>query len=463
MRRVLSCFIVLILAWAVPPAAPAVAQDASVLRLEQDKGQMVRLRQAASSVFIANPDIADVQVMSPTMVYVFGKKPGETSLLAVNGGEQMVANRRVIVTPNLSGLERALRERLPNRQVTVSSVDGAVVLSGNVANATEAEDARRIAARFVPAEQGEILNRLTITGSTQIMLRVRVSEVNRSIREDFGFNWEALGALGSHYFIGLATGVTDIVAGTNAAGALTGFTRTPDQMNALFRYKSSRWDINGLIDAMASDGLITILAEPNLVSASGETASFLAGGEFPIIVPQDNDRVTIEFKPFGVSLAFTPTMLSNERISMRVRPEVSELDFANGIQLSQFVIPALRTRRAETTIELGSGQSFAIAGLLQNNLNETMDKFPGLGDIPILGTLFRSSRFQRNESELVIIVTPYVVRPASGPSQLSAPTDSFSPAPFIDRVLFGRLTQPGPGPRPPAQLKLNGPVGYVVE
>ncbi|MGQ9367333.1 type II and III secretion system protein family protein [Azospirillum sp. ST 5-10] len=442
-------------------AAPAAAQGAGTLRLEQDKGQIVRLPQPASSVFIANPDIADLQVMSPTMVYLFGKRPGETSLIATNSDERVLINRTVVVTANLSGLARALRERFPDRAITAESVDGAVVLSGSVASPAEAEDARRIAQRFVGAEQGDVLVRLGITGASQVMLRVRVSEVSRSVREDFGFNWEILGRLGSGYTVGLASGLTDIRAIAN--NGVNSLVRTPDMMNLYGSYSGERWDINGLIDALASDGLITILAEPNLVATSGETASFLAGGEFPIPVSQEDDRTSIEFKEFGVSLAFTPTVLSGERISMRVRPEVSELSSVGELVLEGARIPALRTRRAETTIELGSGQSFAIAGLLQNNVNETIDKFPFLGDVPVLGTLFRSSQFQRNETELVIIVTPYIVQPASGPAALAAPTDGISPTRFIDRVLLGRMTQPGPGARPVAGFRLSGPVGYIVE
>ncbi|WP_448190629.1 type II and III secretion system protein family protein [Azospirillum sp. sgz301742] len=455
MRRVLSFLLVLSVFWSMP----ALAQDASPLRLEQDKGQMVKLPQPASSVLIANPDIADLQVMSPTMVYIFGKKPGETSLIAVNGKEQVLVNRRVTITQNLSGLERALRERLPNRQVRITSSEGALVLSGNVGSAAEAEDARRLAQRYAGGEAGEVLNRLTVTGGTQVMLRVRVSEVSRTIREDLGFNWEVFGALGGGAALGFTSGLTDIVL--NAAGGAP--QRTAGMMNATAAHHGKRWDINGLVDALARDGLITVLAEPNLVATSGETASFLAGGEFPVPVPQDRDRVTIDYKQFGVSLAFTPTVLSGDRISMRVRPEVSELDFSNAITLDSFRVPALRTRRAETSVELGSGQSFAIAGMMQNSLDESIDKFPFVGDVPVLGALFRSSRFQRNETELVIIVTPYLVHPVANPSQVAAPTDAISPTKFIDRVFFGKLTQPGTGPRPPARPSLAGPAGFIVE
>lgn len=446
---------------AVRGSAPVRAAAPAILQIEQDKGEMVRLPQAASSVFIANPEIADLQVMSPTMVYLFGKKPGETSLIAVNGNEQLLINRRVVVTQNLSGLERALRQRLPNRNIQVSSSEGAIVLSGEVANQTEAEDARSLARRYVNPETGEVINRLSITGNSQVMLRVRVSEVAREVRENFGINWENALSVGGFQFI-LASGLSDI----KFEGS-TLIRPSNDSMNLYVGHQGKRLNLNGLIDALARDGLVTVLAEPNLVAMSGETASFLAGGEFPVPVPRDRDTIGIEYKQFGVSLAFTPTVVGNDRISMRVRPEVSQLTEVGGLTVTVgedlgFTVPGLTTRRAETTVELGSGQSFAIAGLLQNNLDQAINKFPLLGDIPVLGTLFRSSRFLRNETELVIIVTPYLVRPASSPDQIAAPTDTISPATLADRLLRGRLTAPGPGNRPPARLGLTGPVGFSV-
>lgn len=442
-------------------AMPLAAQGPGVLQIEQDKGEMLRLPQAASSVFIANPEIADLQVMSPTLVYLFGKRSGETSLIAVNGNEQVLLNRKVVVTQNLSALERALRQRLPNRSITVTSAEGAVVLSGEVASQTEAEDARSVARRFVDPDKGEVVNRLSITGTTQVMLRVRVSEVSRDVREEFGINWENMLKVGNFRFL-LGSGLTDIKF---TDGALV---RPSDKMSLYAGASGRNYDINGLIDALASDGLVTVLAEPNLIAQSGETASFLAGGEFPIPVPRDRDTVGIEYKQFGVSLSFTPTVIGTDRVSMRVRPEVSQLNDVGALTVTVgdnigFRVPGLSTRRAETTIELGSGQSFAIAGLLQNNIDEAIDKFPFLGDVPVLGTLFRSTRFRRNETELVIIVTPYLVRPASGPGQIASPTDNVSPTTLADRLLRGRLTSAGPGARPPARLSLTGPAGFAVE
>jgi len=210
-----------------------------------------------------------------------------------------------------------------------------------------------------------------------------------------------------------------------------------------------------------------VLAEPNLTALSGETASFLAGGEFPVPIDNDNDGLTIEFKAFGISLAFTPTVLSAERISLRVRPEVSDISEKGAININGLVIPALATRRAETTVELGSGQSFAIGGLLSTNIENAVSKFPGLGDLPVLGTLFRSQRFRSNETELVILVTPYLVRPVDEPV-LAAPTDGYRAPTDIERILEGRLhsarLNPGRGgPIGPEGQHLTGPIGFVLE
>jgi pilus assembly protein CpaC len=292
-----------------------------------------------------------------------------------------------------------------------------------------------------------------------VQLRVRVAEVSRDVLKQFGINWDALLSSGNFMF-GLATGNPVVAAGT--------FLTRNNNTNSLFgSFRNGALDINGLIDAMDDEGLITVLAEPNLTSMSGKPATFLAGGEFPIVVPGDNDRVTIEFKQFGVSLAFTPTLLGQNRISLHVNPEVSQLSNTGAVELGGFSIPALTTRRAETTVELGNGQSFAIAGLLQNDIRHDIDKFPGLGDVPVLGTLFRSDRFQRNETELVIIVTPYLVRPVDEPV-LATPGDGYKAPNDIERILQGRLhsaqLHPGRGgPQGPQGQRLTGPIGFVLE
>jgi len=420
------------------------------LRVDMNAGVLVRLPAPASSVFVADPAVADIQVLSPTMVSVFGKAPGETSIVAVDAGEQVILDRRVAVVRNLASLNRAIADLLPRAEVLAKPVKGGILLTGRVSTPDQAEDARRLAARFVKDE--DIINRIRIDGPTQIHLRVRVAEVSRDVSKQFGINWEALGRSGDFVF-GLANG--DDIRFDEAGNLI----RTPSSNNLLAQFRSAALDVNLLVDALAAEGLITVMAEPSLTAVSGETARFLAGGEFPIPLAGSDGDLTVQFKEFGVSLAFTPTLIGEGRINLRVRPEVSQLSSSGAVRVNDLDIPALTTRRAETTVELGSGQSFAIAGLLQNNGNQTIRKFPLLGDIPVLGGLFRSSRFQRNESELVIIVTPYLVEPVSTP--LASPTDGLRPADDWERVVEGRFIDASPAGL--SQASPRQPVGYVVE
>lgn len=431
------------------PAGAAIA--AEPFEVDLNKGRLLRLSENAESVFVANPEVADIQLVSPKIVYVFGRSPGETNLFAIADGDRVLVNTVVKVNQNLGGLNRALMELLPGENVNVQSMQGGLVLTGAVNDAYAAADAERVAARYV-GEGGTVINRLALRSSNQIHLRVRVAEVSRTVDKTFGINWDAVGSIGDFVF-GLATGRSVF----NAAGEISrgGFD------NVFLGYSGDNFDVNALVDALSDNGFITILAEPNLTALSGETASFLAGGEFPIPVAQEDGNTTIEFKEFGVQLNFTPTMINGGRINLKVRPEVSQVSDAGAIVLQQeagdTVVPSLITRRAETTVEVGSGQSFAIAGLLQNNINQTIDKFPMLGDIPVLGALFRSDKFQRDETELVIIVTPYLVKPFDA-IDASLPTDGLKPPTDTDRVLHGRNTassinsgggdEPNPSPAP---------------
>ncbi|MFN4283999.1 MAG: type II and III secretion system protein family protein [Alphaproteobacteria bacterium] len=451
-------------AFAAQPGAMVVSTQATAVNIEVNKGRLVRLEQPVTSVFLADPAIADVQVKSPTLVYVFGKKSGETSLFAVDGQDQLLANFRLTVTHNLSALDQALRKYIPDAAITVSSLGDAVVLSGAVKSPDQAEDARSLAARLAGGD-ANVINRIAVRGPNQINLRVRIAEVQRSVIKQLGINWEAMLNAGSFAF-GLATGnpVTtaagSFITRNNVGGSAT---------NSLFGgFNGGNWDVNGLIDALESEGLMTVLAEPNLTATNGETASFLAGGEFPVPVPQDTATITIEFKKFGVGLAFTPTLLADGRINLRVRPEVSQLTSTGEVRINNFSIPALTTRRAETTVELGSGQSFAIAGLIQNNVTHDVRKFPGLGDLPILGALFRSDGFRRNETELVIMVTPYIVKPVSNERMVAAPTDGLVAPSDGERIASGALYKAQaqglpPGPALAAGRRLIGPTGFMLD
>lgn len=399
--------------------------------VELNKGRLISLAQPAASVFVADPEIADVQVKSPKLLYVFAKKPGETTLYTVDASDKVVEGWRVSVAHNLTLLREAIHTYVPEARVDVSSIGDAVVIQGIVRSPEMAENVRTLASRL--AGNDNVINRLTVRGPNQINLRVRVAEVQRSVIKQIGVNWDALLSAGAFSF-GLATG--NVTAGTGLGKFATRNAPTLGTGNTdsiIGGFKKGNWNINTVIDALENEGLVTVLAEPNLTAVSGETASFLAGGEFPIPISQANNTVTVEFKKFGVSLAFTPTLLTDGDISLKVRPEVSQLSTNGEVRFNGFSIPAITTRRAETTVELGSGQSFAIAGLLQNDINHDVRRLPGLGDLPILGALFRSDSFQRNESELVILVTPYIVRPTSE-TAMSAPTDGLTMPSDVERL-----------------------------
>ena len=459
-----------LLGLALPALAPASAaaqagnERLPELVLEIRKGQLLRLERPAAAVFVADPEVADVQAHSPTLVYVFGRRSGATTLYAVDENEDVLLRREIVVEHHLSALQAVLHEVAPDSRIEVRSVDGGIILEGAVRDAVKAQELREIAGRYL-GENETLINRLVVTAPTQVNLRVRVAEVSREVTKLFGINWEGIFSPGDFLF-GLATGRAFSTAGgfpflraTDAGGVGNSF---------FGNYSNGDVSVNGIIDALEREGLVNVLAEPNLTALSGETASFLAGGEFPVPVGQDDDNnITIQFKQFGVSLAFTPTVLNAGRISMRVRPEVSDLSEKGAIKLDDLVIPALSTRRAETTVELGSGQSFAIGGLISNSTRNNLDKVPGLGDLPVLGPLFRSTRFQRSESELVILVTPYLVAPVGG-AQLATPRDGLEDPSDLQRLIEGRLarTYAPPGAEPAlaaGRRRLVGPAGFMLD
>ena len=450
-KGILKLLLVIAAFW--PPAAGAQQQMQSgvivppsgeQITIELDQGKLLRLAQPAASVFIVNPNVADVTVRTNKLVYLFGRTAGRTSLYALDAANNIILNTDVVVQHNITGLRRALDTLVPTADIEIASVEGALILDGSVESATDAENIRRLAARFIGSGE-EIINRLAVTEPNQVNLRVRVAEASRDVLNRFGFNWDYIFNIG------------------NFVGRLATFFPTEEATSILLgSYSNSDNSVDGLIDALADDGLITILAEPNLTALSGETASFLAGGEFPIPVSSTDDTITIEFRQFGVSLSFTPTIISGNRINLRVRPEVSSLSTAGAVSIGGFEIPALSVRRAETTIELGSGQSFAIAGLLQDDSQELVSRIPGLGDIPILGQLFKSERFERRETELVIIVTPYIVKPVSG--RIPLPTDPYTksqPNAVAPRTQTSRtIPVPAAGPSVAGQ---PGVAGYILD
>ena len=422
-------------AGSVPATAQQSARPSETLTLSQGTGTLVRLSGPMSDVFVANDTIADVQVRSANQLYVFGKGRGETTVYATGKNGRVVYAATVRVGNNLSSVDEMLSLAMPEASIRATPMNNLVLLTGTVSSPTDVEEAQRLVQAYV-GEGTQVVSRLRSAVPLQVNLKVRIAEINRSLAKDIGVN--LLGASddfqvlqGEGIFLPKAGEVPD--PDKDATGSII--------RGVLGTTLGLRKSIFGLdlitrINLAEADGLVTTLAEPNLTALSGETASFLAGGEFPIPVSQALGSVTIEYKQYGVGLAFTPIVLADGRISMRVRPEVSELSNEGSIKLNGFDVPALTTRRAETTVELGSGQSFMLAGLLRNANTNNVDKAPFLGDLPILGALFRSTRYRRSETELVIIVTPYLVRPISG--QLALPTTGYRAPSDVQRVLEGQ-------------------------
>ncbi len=428
--------------------------SSEALNIQINKGTLIRLKRPASQVFVANPEVADISVKSDTVIYVFGKTHGVTSFYALDEDDNTIYSSNISVTQNLAPLHSALKRMLPNLNVNASIIGNMVVLQGAVESPDQAATAERIARSLAGTD--DILNSISVVQPTQVNLRVRIAEVSRSVLKQIGFNWEVFGSAGDFGF-GLAQGrnVVDIVADPITGGPLTVF--NPGEAPALLgSLATGGLDLNYIIDALDNEGFISTLAEPNLTALTGETANFLAGGEFPVPVPVQNGQIGIQFREFGVRLEFTPTVLNSGRISMRVAPEVSDLTTVGAITLGGISVPAITTRRAQTTVELGSGQSFAIAGLIENNTTQSANKIPGLGDIPILGALFRSDEFQREETELLIVVTPYIVRPVSN-RQLALPTDGYVAPDDLERFLKGDLWKPNTVSAITNQDKKSGP------
>ena len=434
-------------------AQPTSAKPAETLTLSKNTGTLVRLSEPMSDVFVANEGIADVQVRSSTQLYVYGKGAGETTIYATSKSGRVVYAANVRVGNNLSSVGEMLHMAMPDANVQVTPMNNLVLLTGTVSNPDDVAEATRLTQAYV-GDGTQVLSRLRSATPLQVLLKVRIAEINRSMLKKVGVNLLNRDT-GTNSLFGIGQGspgtINTVKGPANPITGVQPTTVTGATFNnivggttlGLFGHIFGT-DLLGTLDLMQNDGFVTTLAEPTLTALSGETASFLAGGEFPIPVSQAIGAVTIEYKQYGVGLAFTPVVLGDGRISMRVRPEVSEISSAGSVTLNGFVVPALTTRRAETTVELGSGQSFMLAGLLQNRNNNSIQKAPFLGDIPILGALFRSTSYQRNETELVIIVTPYLVRPVSG--QLATPDKGYRAPNDAEMFLGGQVFNGARGP-----------------
>jgi pilus assembly protein CpaC len=433
-------------------AQSSAARPSETLNLSAGTGTLVRLSGPMSDVFIADDKVADVQVRSSTQLYIFGKGRGETTVYATGKNGRTVYAANVRVGNNLGSVEEMLHLAMPEASVRATPMNNLVLLTGTVASPTDVEEASRLVQAYV-GEGTQVISRLRSATPLQVNLRVRIAEVNRSLLKQIGVNLLTQTKGGFSFGVAQGQGINlpDVNCTDDCPPAR--IIRNPLGSTISGVGKLLGMDIMSSLDLAETDGLVTTLAEPNLTALSGETASFLAGGEFPIPVSQSLGSLSIEYKQYGVGLAFTPIVLADGRISMRVRPEVSELSAEGSIKLNNFDVPALVTRRAETTVELGSGQSFMLAGLIRNNTTNNINKAPFLGDLPILGALFRSTSFRRQETELVIIVTPYLVRPVSG--RLALPTDGYrAPSDAVRNwegqsySSQGRAPAPAAGPAP---------------
>jgi len=410
--------------YAQDPATGTVEQrDIQKLELTSGKSKVLDLPVAIKRASLANPEVADTVVLSPTQLYLTGKTTGITNLTLWNESGKMMGMYDVVIAPDLSRLKEDLHKTLPEEKgILVTSSHDNITLSGTASNANNISRAMSIAEAYAPKK---VINSMQVGGVQQVMLEVRVAEMNRELIKRLGINFNVIGS--NEFGVSLLGGLTNLISFTNpgvGGGAATVSTGVSQAIQGVFGFDTGSLSWTGFIDALKEENLVKVLAKPTLVALNGQEAAFLAGGEFPIPVPQAFGLVTIQFKKFGVGLVFTPNIMNSKHISLNVAPEVSELDFTNALRASGFTIPAITTRRATTTIELADGQSFAIGGLMRDNVRESVKKVPFLGEIPILGALFRSSSFQKNESELLIIVTPHLVKPLDMTAQ-TLPTDYY--------------------------------------
>jgi len=473
-----------------------------MMALPRGKSAVIELPVDARDVLVSDPKVADVVLSTPRRIYVLGLAGGQTDAVFFDGAGRQLLNLNIRVDQDISALSQTLNRVLPGASIRVEGLNDSLILSGGVASLSDADKALQLARSMVTKPE-QVINMLSIASPDQVMLKVRIVEVDRTVIKQLGFNLSAVyNQIGEPQFK-FAQSQGFGVNGSLLGGATTGYkadttsapimTRpcgyAPPNDTALCEFVTRAGgnsdtatvknnlagdpglnQAEAMMQAFERVGLVRTLAEPNLTAISGESAKFLAGGEFPVPTARDvNGQVTIQFKPYGVGLGFTPVVLSQGRISLKVSTEYSEitnigaLTIGNGAGTAGVTVPGLNVRRAETMVELPSGGAMMIAGLLQSTTKSTIDALPGLMQLPVLGTLFRSRDFLNNESELVVIVTPYLVKPTS-PDKLQTPADGLQIATDLQTVLLGRLNKAsGRKPDTVAGATLQGPYGYVVD
>ncbi|HEX4271677.1 MAG TPA: type II and III secretion system protein family protein [Rhizomicrobium sp.] len=451
--------------------------------LSLNKAAVVQLDQDARDVLVSNPDLVDAVVRTPRRIFLLATKVGQTNAFFFDAQGKQILSLDIRVEKDVVDLGSLLKSALPNSSIQVQAMNDTVVLTGSVSSALESTHAATLAAGFT-GDPKKVINMINIAGGQQVMLKVRVAEMDRNIAKQFGVNLEgakviggtpmALSSTPQFSLVGQAlnnltgAGAGLVCPATNAAGA-TSTVQNPLQVWQGGGNCALGNNVQGTLQALERVGLVHLLAEPNLTAVSGETARFLAGGEFPVPVAKDNQgNVTVQFKEFGVGLSFTPVVLSSGTISLQLSSEVSELTNTGSFLLQgspgggALNIPALSVRRTQTTVELPSGGSFAVAGLMQHNTKQVIDGFPGVKDLPVLGALFRSRDFADDQTELVVLVSAYLVEPTS-PSAFSAPTDGFVAPTDPETLLLGRLNAVyKKKDDKPLTSDASAPVGFVV-
>jgi pilus assembly protein CpaC len=455
------------------PNSPPPYADAPMVRrvaVTVDKSKLVTFDRPFVTALPASAEIADVRPMTNQSLYIQGKKVGTTNISLFDRYMELIALVDLEVAIDTASLQQKIRTVTGNN-IVVSSSNNQVILSGVASDAISADRAMSVAKSLLAPQGGTVVNAMTVSASQQVMLKVRFLEASRTTTRDLGVNLFASNASGTR---GGSTGIggVNVAPGTPNSGGISVIQATGTLAGAatgspfgvvLANLVNGGTNIDILVSALEAKGLVRRLAEPDLIALSGDTARFLAGGEFPVPIASAGAggviTPTIEFKKFGVSLAFVPTVLSQGLINLRIAPEVSELDFSNAVTISGTTIPSLITRNAQTTVELRDGQSFAIAGLLQASGTRNIQQVPWIGSVPVLGALFRSSAFQNSETDLVIIVTPHLVRPSRPIDHLATPFDQRLPSNDVDLFLAGQTEVPK---QSSGSRSVNGRYGHII-
>ncbi|MHA7873825.1 type II and III secretion system protein family protein [Roseivivax sp.] len=432
----------------------------AVLPVSMNRAVVVESGTPFAELSIANPSIADISSLSDRTIYVLGKAPGTTTLSMFDAEGQLIANVDVRVSADISEFKERLKQILPDEPIEVRTANDGIVMSGTVSSVQSLDRALSLAERYAPER---VSNLMQVGGVQQVMLKVRFAEMQRSVskalRSSVNIAGDLLGGeagqvtTGSYLSTNPSTGAVPLDAST--AGA------------SILNFDVGGLEIGILLEALETKGMVRMLAEPNLTALSGQEASFLAGGEYPVPVNSGDEQVTVEFKPFGIQLDFVPRVVDGKIINLELSTTVSAIDSSSGIELNNISIDGFSTRSAATTVELADGESFAIAGLLQDDFRDNSSQLPWIGDVPVLGALFRSAEYTREQSELVIIVTPHLVTPTRGEA-LALPTDRVRPPTERDLFLFGNTQAPGPRAQRGAAGEVatqdfNGSYGYVMD